>query len=132
MNWNKRAALKEHERQVGARRWTLRNALVVGQLAVSIALLSAGLLFLRNLLHATSFNAGFGTAHTVVATLGTLPNSYTPERFAALVETGLERLRAIPGVEAAWPAFAVPLNPFLAFSKARGASARVGRRPISV
>src|SRR6185369_8494964 len=45
--------LKRSDRQVGARAWNLRNALVVGQLAVSIVLLSAGFLFLRNLLIAS-------------------------------------------------------------------------------
>ena len=46
-------ALKEGGRQTGPAGYTLRNALVVGQLAVSILLLSAGLLFLRNLMYAT-------------------------------------------------------------------------------
>jgi putative ABC transport system permease protein len=36
------------------------------------------------------------------------------------VDTALERLRALPGVEAASPASAVPLNPFLAFNRPGG------------
>lgn len=108
-------------RQVGPAGGRLRNALVVGQLAVSIVLLSAGVLFLRNLIYATAFNAGFDTTHTVVATFGTAGGSYTPQRFAVLVDTALQRLRAIPGIEAASPAIAVPLNPFLAFMRAGGA-----------
>ncbi|MGA2271613.1 MAG: ADOP family duplicated permease [Bryobacteraceae bacterium] len=113
-------ALKEGGRQAGPAGYTLRNALVIGQLAVSIILLSAGLLFVRNLMYTTSFNAGFDTSRTVVATFGTVPGSYTPQKFAALVDTALERLRALPGIEAASPASAVPLNPFLAFSRASG------------
>ena len=35
-------------------------------------LLSAGLLFVRNLMYATSFNAGFDTSHTLVATYRTV------------------------------------------------------------
>ncbi len=113
-------ALKEGDRQTGPAGSTLRNALVIGQLAVSIILLSAGLLFLRNLISATSFNAGFDTTHTVVAMLQTARNSYTPQQFAALVDAGLERLRALAGVEAASPANAMPLDPFLAFSRPGG------------
>lgn len=113
-------ALKEGGRQVGAAGYTLRKALVVGQLAVSILLLSVGLLFFRNLLYATSFNAGFDTSHTVVATFQTVWGTYTPQRFAGLVDTALERLRTLPGVEAASPASAVPLNPFLAFNRPGG------------
>jgi putative ABC transport system permease protein len=89
---------------------------VIGQLAVSIVLLSAGLLFIRSLASAKSFNAGFDTTRSMVAILETARGSYTPEKFAALVETAIERLRALPGLEAATPARAVPLDPFLAFS----------------
>ena len=113
-------ALKEGGLQAGPAGYTLRNALVVGQLAISILLLSAGLLFIRNLMYATSFNAGFDTSHTVVGTFQTVWGSYTPPKFAALVDTALERLRALPGVEAASPASAVPLNPFLAFNQPGG------------
>jgi len=114
------SAIKEDGRQPGPAGRTLRNALVVGQLAVSIVLLSAGLLFIRNLVYATSFNAGFDTTHTVVAMLQTARGSYTPQKFAALVDAALERLRELPGAEAASPALSVPLNPFLAFSRAGG------------
>ena len=113
-------ALKEGGRETGPAGYTLRNALVIGQLAVSILLLSAGLLFLRNLMYATSFNAGFDTSHTVTAIFQTVGGTYTPQRFASLVDTALERLRALPGVEAASPASAVPLNPFLAFNRPGG------------
>jgi len=112
-------ALKQETRQPGAARGMLRSALVIGQLAVSMVLLSAGLLFLRNLISATSFNAGFDTTHTVTATFQTVRGSYTPARFAVLVDTALARLRELPGVVAVSPAFAVPLNPFLAFNGGR-------------
>ncbi len=93
-------ALKEKEGRAG-RRWSLRNALVVGQLAVSLVLLSGGLLFLRNLSYATSLNLGFDTGHTVWATFAERPESCPPERFRTLTDAALERVRALPGVEAA-------------------------------
>jgi len=112
-------ALKQDARLAPSGR-TLRNSLVAGQLAVSMVLLCAALLFWRNLSNAASFNAGFDTAHTVVSTFQTVRGSYTPRDFAALVDAATERLRALPGVEAVSPAGAVPLNPFLAFSRNGG------------
>jgi predicted permease len=89
---------------------------VVGQLAVSLVLLSGGLLFLRNLSHATSLNLGFDTAHTVWATFSEQPASCTPERFREWTDAALERLRALPGVEAASLARGVPTAMPITFS----------------
>ncbi len=108
-------ALKEHERQLGPGRWTLRNALVAGQLAVSIVLLSGGLVFLRSLLHATALNAGFDTAHTVLASVRPVPESSTAAKFDALTTAGTQRLRALPEVESVSLAQMTPLNPFRTF-----------------
>ena len=104
-------ALKRDEHQVARAGWSFRNLLVTGQLAVSIVLLCAGFLFLRNLVHASSMRPGFDTAHTVWAHLRLVPEQYPrPEKSAALVAEGLERLRHLPGVEAAAIARIVPLN----------------------
>jgi predicted permease len=89
----------------------LRNGLVAGQIAVSVVLLSAGFLFLRNLTQASGMHPGFDVDHTIWASMRLVPESYpTAERTTALVETSLERLRAIPGMESASVARIVPLN----------------------
>jgi predicted permease len=103
--------LRDGGRQTGPAGGALRNALVIGQLAVSIVLLSAGLLFLRNLVQATLFNAGFDTTRTIVATAQGPSN---PRQF---VDAALAHLRALPGIETVSPAYVVPLNPFLAFGR---------------
>ena len=91
--------------------WNLRNVLVAGQLAISILLLSAGFLFLRNLLAATAMNPGFDLDHTLWAAMRTVPEKYTDPRAAErLVENALTSLRQTPGVEAAAVARIVPLN----------------------
>jgi predicted permease len=108
------AAIKEGGPRSGAAGGRLRNALVVAQLAVSIVLLSAGLLFLRNLVQASSFDAGFDTSHTIEALVQGATNR---DQYVA---TALERLRALPGVEAVAPAERMPLDPFLAFGRDRG------------
>jgi predicted permease len=109
-------SLKMQQGQVGNRRWTLRNALVVGQLAVSVVLLTTGFLFLRNMMQAVSMNPGFDTQHTIWAYVRLVPEKYFPnkdagpEKTMALVNDALRELRALPGVEAASIARAVPLN----------------------
>jgi putative ABC transport system permease protein len=105
------SALKRPELQATRRRWNMRNALVVGQLAISTLLLAAGLLFLQNLTRATSMNPGFDVDRTLWASMRLVPAKYpTHEKTQALVNTALDSLRALPGVEAASIAHVVPLN----------------------
>ncbi len=109
-------ALKLQQGQVGNRRWTLRNALVVGQLSVSVVLLATGFLFLRNMTKAVSMNPGFDAGHTVWAYMRLVPEKYFPkkdsgpEKALALIHDALDELRALPGIESASIARAVPLN----------------------
>ena len=103
-------ALKASEHQVGGR-WSLRNALVVGQVAVSIVLLSAGLLFLRNLASASTTSPGFDIEHTLWGHMRLVPEAYaSADQTRALAATALEQLRALAGVDSATVARVVPLN----------------------
>jgi len=104
------AALKSAERQVEGR-WTLRNVLVVGQLAVSVVLLATGFLFVRNMTKAMTMNPGFDTEHTAWAQMRLVPEKYTAvAQTQALTRRVLDELRGLPGVEAASLATVVPLN----------------------
>jgi len=108
---NVNSVLKSEERQTGGGRWNLRNALVVGQLAVSILLLAVGSLFLRNLMKSTSMSPGFDVDHTLWSYMRLVPEKYAqPERGATLINAAVDRLRSIPGVESAAIARTVPLN----------------------
>jgi putative ABC transport system permease protein len=103
-------ALKSGQGQT-ERSWGLRSVLVAGQLAVSIVLLATGFLFIHNLLRATTMNPGFDTQHTIWAHMRLVPEKYKDQiKRTALVEQALERLRALPGVEAAAITRRVPLN----------------------
>ena len=102
--------LKSEERQTG-RTWGLRSVLVAGQLAVTVVLLSAGFLFLHNLMRAATVNPGFDVNHLVWASMRLLPERYpTAAAQQAMAARALERVRAIPGVEAAAITAHVPLN----------------------
>lgn len=79
--------------------FNLRNALVVAQLAVSIIVLAAAFLFGRNLVQSLALNPGFDTQRTMWANLRLVPENYTtPEKYAALTQAALDRLRGLPGV----------------------------------
>jgi putative ABC transport system permease protein len=104
-------ALKREEHQVGRSRLTLRDALVVGQLAVSIVLLCAGFLFMRNLTKAGSMSPGFDVDRTVWADMRLVPQSYSdPAKIRLIAGAALERLRGLPGVDSAAGVRVVPLN----------------------
>jgi predicted permease len=103
------AVLKEGQRATG--RGRLRGILVAGQLAVSVVLLCAGLLFVRNLLNASAMNPGFDVDHTLWSYLRLVPERYaSAPLIRSVARRALERLRNVPGVESVALAQVVPLN----------------------
>jgi predicted permease len=104
------AALKRTERQVEGR-WSLRGGLIVTQLAVSVVLLTMGVLFVRNMTRSMTMSPGFDADDTTWASVRLVPEKYTTEeQVRSLTSTALSELRALPGVEAASVARVVPLN----------------------
>ena len=92
----------------GGRRWTLRDALVVTQIAVTTVLLvSAGLLS-RSLLAAQRIGVGFRTAGVAVVSTDMKMIGYDDARAKAFFDRVLERLRAMPDVESAAVAERLP------------------------
>jgi predicted permease len=92
------------------RRWTVRGLLVMGQVAVSFVLLVTALLFLRNLARTHAADPGFDTVNTVVAQVGLVEGRHTREARASLLLAAVERLQALPGVDTATFALALPLT----------------------
>jgi predicted permease len=89
----------------GGRRTRLRGGFVVVQLAMSLLLVVAAGLFARTLQHALASDVGFNPDGVVVASVDPASHGYDTERAQRLRAELLDRVRAIPGVEAA--AFAV-------------------------
>ena len=91
-------------------RWTQRDALVAGQIAVTAVLLIASALLARSLMAAQRTSVGFPTARLSVVSLDTGMVRYSPEQSRQFYETALQLVRAIPGVEAAALATRVPFS----------------------
>jgi predicted permease len=105
-------AIKEESGTLGGsrRKASLRNALVVGQVALSVVLLVAAGLFLQSLRNVRSADPGFNTTHILVAGLDLFPAGYTDGTGVQFHDRLLERVRALPGVQSAAIARRVPIN----------------------
>jgi len=90
------------------RKLSLRNALVVAQIALSLGLLTAGGLFLRSATAAARAEPGFELKNGLIAGVDPQLAGYDEQRGREIYRTLLERVRALPGVEAASVASLVP------------------------
>lgn len=89
----------------------LRSMLLIGQVAVTVVVVTMAILFARNLAHSSSLTPGFEVGRLVWASMRMVPERYpTDVSFTPLLSTGLERLRALPGVESASLLQVVPFN----------------------
>jgi putative ABC transport system permease protein len=89
-------AIKQGEPAFSLRRWNLRNGFVAVQLALSMVLLTLGVLFLRSFREVASVDPGFDVSHTVIAQVYSLghrgPNAWIWRDGVA------QRLKEVPGV----------------------------------
>ncbi|HTJ31563.1 MAG TPA: ABC transporter permease [Acidobacteriaceae bacterium] len=92
------------------RRWTLRNALIVAQVAMCVVLLSATGLFLRSLQSAARITIGFRTTGILSLSVDPRLYGYSPERTIAFLHEARESIAALPGVQAVAVTDSVPLN----------------------
>ncbi len=87
--------------QAGGRRWTLRDALVATQIAVTMVLLIAAGLLTRSLMSAQNTKLGFRSHGVAIASAGMEMIGYNQERSTQFFEQALARVRSIPIVESA-------------------------------
>ena len=87
---------------LGARRLTLRNALVVVQLSISVVVLVAGGLFVRSLEHARdAFSPSFDADRMLSMRLDPGVLGYKRPRIEAVYRDVLTLLKEVPGIESA-------------------------------
>ena len=96
----------------GARRHHIRRALVMAEVALAVMLVIGAGLLLRTVYNLTSVDAGFDRSHLVTFSV-TLPRatSYAGGR-AQAYQRLLDRVRPVPGVQAATAMSHLPLNRF--------------------
>jgi predicted permease len=105
------AALKasrgSRSRGLGA---TARGLLVTGQVALSLMLLVAAGLCVRTLQNVAAIDTGYELDHVLTARLDLAKQSYSEPRGRVFQQQLIDRLRAVPGIEAAGFAVTLPLN----------------------
>ncbi len=95
---------------LGGRRLTLQNVLVVSQVTISAILLVAAVLFARALGNAASIDPGFRVDGLLVAEAEPRPGSEQPIAPGRVMEETQQRLAALPGVLSVSWAGALPLS----------------------
>jgi macrolide transport system ATP-binding/permease protein len=95
---------------VSRRRVSVRDALVVAQVAGSLVLLIAASLFLRSLANARAIDAGFDPEGALIFSLDLGAQGYDSARGGRFFTALQERLEHVPGVEAVGLASLLPLS----------------------
>jgi predicted permease len=85
----------------GAKLMSLRGALIVLQVALSLPLLIGAGLFLRSLENLRGVDTGFDKDHVLLATLNPALSGYSPQATRNFYTQLLAQIRAVPGVQAA-------------------------------
>jgi predicted permease len=83
------------------RRFSLRNILVVAQVAMSLVLLLVTGLFLRSLQSAASIDIGFRPRGLLLLSVDPRLNGYAPQQISQFLAELRRRVAALPGVDAA-------------------------------
>jgi putative ABC transport system permease protein len=120
------AALKEEGRgDTGGHRQWLRHLLVVSEVALALVLLIGAGLLIKSFSRLMEVNPGFQTAGVLTVQV-TLTGAKSSPQKVAFIQQIIERLKALPGVQAAAATDSLPLTHFSRISPAE----IEGRPPI--
>ena len=100
--------LKEGERGSTANRGRTRSALVIAEFGLSLVLLVGAGLLVKSFARLMDVNPGFDPDHLLTFNLG-LPSSTDPVRQLAFYQQVVQRLQALPGVQAVGAVSRLPL-----------------------
>ncbi len=92
------------------RRLTLRNALVVAQVAMSLVVLVCGGLFIKSFRHAQQMDPGFNPRGVLLVALNPQLVGYDGDQAKDFYQQIIDRAAALPGVQAASVAELLPLG----------------------
>jgi predicted permease len=127
-------ALKDDSSAQGYRRSRLRGALLIGQFAVCFVLLVSAGLFFRSLWNTQAVSLGFNPNNVLVASFNLGFHGYQEAAGRRFLETCLNRIGALPGVQAVSLATVLPFNLVSnqANAIAEGIELRAGEGPPSI
>jgi putative ABC transport system permease protein len=91
-------------------RFGLRRMLVVTQVAISLVLMVAAFLFTRSLVNLTQVETGFRQSGILIASVDSSAVGVPKEALTMYKQRLIERIGAVPGVDAATTAAIVPLS----------------------
>lgn len=97
----------------GRERGFFRNSLVMGQIAMSVAVLACGLLFVRSLLQLSAVDLGFQPDGLLMASIDLDLQGYDRERGLQWFERLAEHVETLPGVAFASVGARVPFDNFM-------------------
>ncbi len=103
-------ALRGANRSVGTGRSWAQKSLVIGQVAVSLVLLSTAALLGRSLRNLEHQNFGFETQGRYIASINPMLGNYKPEQMEPMFRQIDDRLLRIPGVRMVAPALYAPMT----------------------
>jgi putative ABC transport system permease protein len=103
-------ALRGANRSVGGHRSWAQRSLVIGQVAMSLVLLSAAALLGRSLRNLEHQNFGFETEGRYIAWINPILSNYKPELMEPMFRKIDDRLKQIPGVRMVAPALYAPMT----------------------
>ena len=104
------SGLKDDLTMIGHRRSIFKSALIVFQVALSLLLLIGGGLMLRGLLRAETMELGFNPDNLIKMSFDLRLQGYDDGSGAEFQKALLERVRSMPGVQAAGLASMVPVD----------------------
>jgi predicted permease len=104
-------AIKDQSRAAGQRRrrFGLGNALIVGQVALSLVALIAAALFLQSSRNAAEIDPGFDTDHVAVMLVSPGQQGYDEDRAQQYFREAATRVGSLPGVQRVSWALTLPL-----------------------
>jgi len=106
------SALKgEAPATTGRRRFHLRDLLVVAQVALSLMLLIGAGLFVKSMFNAQEMNPGFESKQILLANVNAGLHGYDETKGRDFYQRAIERIKTLPGVEAASLGAWLPLGP---------------------
>jgi len=96
--------------RVAGGRSPLRSALVVGQVALSLVLVSGAALFARSFVAARTQELGFETQDRLIVQVDLRARGYSDDEGRAFIPRAVERLAGLPGVEAVTTSRMIPFQ----------------------